>query len=234
MITFVPTPIGHRGDITSRALEVLSEADIICCEDTRHSSPLLKHYEIYKPLVSLHDHNEAHKAEEIVQRAIKGDAIAVISDAGMPAISDPGYRLLRACIQHGADYTVLPGPSAVLTALVGSNFPVHSFYFGGFLSQKKGKRRTVLEHACAQDFTSVFFESPHRILSTLKIIAEFAPEQPICVARELTKKFETYHRGTAHHLAEYFEKKAAKGEIVLLVAPSSYQLIAPHPDIADA
>ncbi len=224
MVTFVPTPIGHRGDITLRAIEVLSQADVICCEDTRHSRPLLKHLNIEKPLISLHDHNEEQKAEDLAKRSLAGEAIAVISDAGMPAISDPGYRLLRYCIELNADYTVLPGPSAVLTALVGSNFPVHSFYFGGFLHQKKGKRRKSLIHACEQEYTSIFFESPHRILSTLEILTEHSESHPVCVARELTKKFETYHRGTALALKDWFQSRTPKGELVLVIAPSTYQL----------
>lgn len=221
MITFVPTPIGNRGDITHRAIEVLQEADLITCEDTRHSRPLLEHYGIAKPVMALHEHNEAQKVPELIDRALSGTKIAVITDAGMPAVSDPGYRLLRACIENEVEYTVLPGPSAVLTALVGSGFPVHAFFFGGFLSVKKGKRGKVLLTATEADCTSIFFESPHRIHSTLEILAAEKPDHHVCVARELTKKFETYHRGTAKELFEYFSVHKPKGEIVLLIAPSS-------------
>lgn len=223
MLYFVPTPIGNRSDLSYRALEVLREADMIYCEDTRHSRPLLDHYEISKPLSSLHDHNEAQKAPEIIAKLESGKTIAVISDAGMPAISDPGYRLLQAAITAKVDYTVLPGPSAVLTALVGSGFPVHSFYFGGFLHVKKGKRLKALLHAAEQDYTSIFFESPHRLLSTLELLNTNLPEQRICVARELSKKFETYHRDTAANLFFHFSTHKPKGEIVLLIAPTSYQ-----------
>ncbi len=221
MISFVPTPIGNRGDITLRALEVLRDADIIACEDTRHSRPLLKHYEIDKPLLSLHDHNEAHRLIEIIAKAQEGSNIAIISDAGMPLISDPGYRLMQACIAEDVPYTVLPGPSAVLTALAGSGFPCHAFSFDGFLPVKKGKRRKALEAAIETGKTSMFFESPHRILSTLEILTDINPDLPICVARELSKKFETYHRDTASALWEYFKERPAKGEIVLLLDPSN-------------
>ncbi|MEJ6570479.1 MAG: 16S rRNA (cytidine(1402)-2'-O)-methyltransferase [Akkermansiaceae bacterium] len=225
MISFVPTPIGNRADITLRALEVLREADLIACEDTRHSRPLLKHHEIDKPLVSLHDHNEAHRLIELIAKAKEGIRIAVISDAGMPLISDPGYRLIQACIAEEVEYTVLPGPSAVLTALAGSGFPCHAFSFDGFLPVKKGKRRKALEAALASGGTSgktaLFFESPHRITSTLEILTDINPEISVCVARELSKKFETYHRDTASALWEYFKERPAKGEIVLLLNVAS-------------
>jgi len=225
VISFVPTPIGNRADITLRALEVLREADLIACEDTRHSRPLLKHHEIDKPLVSLHDHNEAHRLIELIAKAKEGIRIAVISDAGMPLISDPGYRLIQACIAEEVEYTVLPGPSAVLTALAGSGFPCHAFSFDGFLPVKKGKRRKALEAALASGGTSgktaLFFESPHRITSTLEILTDINPELSVCVARELSKKFETYHRDTASALWEYFKERPAKGEIVLLLNVAS-------------
>ena len=225
MISFVPTPIGNRADITLRALEVLREADLIACEDPRHSRPLLKHHEIDKPLVSLHDHNEAHRLIELIAKAKEGIRIAVISDAGMPLISDPGYRLIQACIAEEVEYTVLPGPSAVLTALAGSGFPCHAFSFDGFLPVKKGKRRKALEAALASGGTSgktaLFFESPHRITSTLEILTDINPELSVCVARELSKKFETYHRDTASALWEYFKERPAKGEIVLLLNVAS-------------
>lgn len=219
MISFVPTPIGNRGDITQRAIETLKAADLITCEDTRHSRPFLEYLGVSKPVMALHDHNEARKTPELIERAKQGAHIAVITDAGMPAISDPGYRLMQACIENELEYTVLPGPSAVLTALVGSGFPLHAFFFGGFLSVKKGKRCKALLEASEAPHTSLFFESPHRILSTLEILNREVPEQRVCVARELTKKFETYHRGSAKELFEYFSIHKAKGEIVILLAP---------------
>ena len=218
-VVLVPTPIGNLGDITLRAIEVLKEADRIACEDTRRTAPLLAHLGITgKPLISMHEHNEARRAGEIVALARAGEIIAVVSDAGMPGVSDPGYRLVQACLEHGVPHEVLPGPSAVITALIGSGFPCHAFRFGGFLSVKPGKRRTALAEALESGETGIFFESPHRIVSTLKILAEFAPEARVCVARELTKKFETYHRGSAVALLEEFDGRSVKGEIVLLVA----------------
>ncbi len=217
MFTFVPTPIGNRGDITLRALEVLKDADVIACEDTRHSRPLLKHFEIDKPLISLHDHNEARRLPELIEKAQAGSSIAVISDAGMPLISDPGYRLIQACIAENVDYTILPGPSAVLTALAGSGFPCHAFSFDGFLPVKKGKRRKALEAAIALEKTAIFFESPHRLLSTLEILTDINSVLPVCVARELSKKFETYHRDSSAALWKYFQQHPPKGEIVLLL-----------------
>ena len=217
VISFVPTPIGNRADITLRAIDVLKSADLIACEDTRHSRPLLKHHDIDRPLVSLHDHNEAQRIQELISKAKEGLQIAAISDAGMPLISDPGYRLLQACIEQEIPYTVLPGPSAVLTALAGSGLPCHSFRFDGFLSVKKGKRRKSLEAATLSQTTAIFFESPHRIVSTIEMLAEISPNIRVCVARELSKKFETYHRDTALNLLNQFQAKPPKGEIVLLV-----------------
>jgi len=220
MITFVPTPIGNRGDITLRALEILKAADLVACEDTRHSRPLLKHYEIDQKLISLHDHNEQQRIPELITKAQDGQQIAIISDAGTPLISDPGYRLMQACIAEDIPYTMLPGPSAVITALAGSGFPCHAFSFDGFLPVKKGKRRKTLEAAIESGKTSLFFESPHRLISTLEILADIQPDLPVCVARELSKKFETYHRDTATVLWEYFKQRPPKGEIVLLLDPS--------------
>jgi len=209
MLYFIPTPIGNRGDMTLRAIEVLQEVDFIACEDTRHSLPLLKHFEIRKELIALHDHNEGTKAAELIALLKSGKKIAIISDAGMPCISDPGYRLMQAVIAADIPYSVLPGPSAVLTALVGSGFPVH-------------KRLQMLTSATEGEHTSIFFESPHRITSTLELMAKEYPEHPVCVARELTKKFETYHKGSAAELYTYFSERKAKGEIVFLVAPANY------------
>ncbi len=222
MISFVPTPIGNRADITLRALDVLRNADLIACEDTRHSRRLLTHHQIDCPLISLHEHNEAQRISELTTKAGEGLSIAVISDAGMPLISDPGYRLLQCCIEQQIPYTVLPGPSAVLTALAGSGLPSHSFRFDGFLPVKKGKRRKSLESAAQSAYTSIFFESPHRIISSLEILVEVSPDVEVCVARELTKKFETYHRGSASSLLNLFRSKPPKGEIVLLISGSPH------------
>lgn len=213
----IPTPIGHRDDLTLRALDTLRHVDAIACEDTRHSSPLLQHHGIHKPLLSLHEHNEIRRIPELMERVRGGESIAVITDAGMPGISDPGYRLVQRCIEEGVCYHILPGPSAILNALIGSGMPCHSFTFGGFLSVKKGKRTSVLQAAISSLQTHIFFESPHRLVSTLEILASLQPHAQVCVARELTKKFETFHRNTAAALLEHFQSHAPKGEIVLLV-----------------
>lgn len=213
----IPTPIGHRDDITLRALEILRNVDAIACEDTRHSSPLLQHHGIQKPLVSLHEHNEIRRIPELLDRVRAGESIAVITDAGMPGISDPGYRLIQRCIEESIPYEVLPGPSSILNALIGSGFPCHAFSFGGFLSVKKGKRGQSLQAALDSGQTHIFFESPHRLQSTLEILAALQPQARVCVARELTKKFETFHRDTAAALHTYFQAHPPKGEIVLLV-----------------
>jgi len=216
-VVLVPTPIGNRDDLTLRALEILKSADRIACEDTRHSSPLLAHHGIpHKPLVSLHEHNEARRIPELIAAAKAGETIDVVTDAGMPGVSDPGYRLVHACLEAEVPLEVLPGPSAVLTALVGSGLPCHAFRFGGFLPVKSGRRRQALEAGLATGETAIFFESPHRLLGTLELLAEIQPDARVCVARELTKKFETYHRGTAQELAAWFSQHAPKGEIVLL------------------
>ncbi len=218
-VILVPTPIGNLGDITLRALEVLKTADRIACEDTRRSGILLAHHGVTgKSLVSLHEHNETRKSPELVAAAKSGECIAFVSDAGMPGVSDPGYRLVQACLAADVPFEVLPGPSAVLTALIGSGLPCHAFRFGGFLSVKSGKRRTAMNAALESGETGIFFESPHRILSTLEILKEIAPEAKICVARELTKKFETYHRGTPAELLEWFKAHGTKGEMVILMS----------------
>jgi 16S rRNA (cytidine1402-2'-O)-methyltransferase len=218
LLTFVPSPVGNLEDITLRALRLLREADLIAAEDTRHASILLKHHGISRPLLSLHEHNEAQRSGEIAQRLADGENIALLTDAGMPGISDPGYRMVRACLERGLEFTVLPGPSSILPALVGSGLPLHEFYFGGFLPVKSGRRKAALEAALARGETSIFFESPHRIARSLAVLAELAPERPVCVARELSKKFEEYWRGSAAELSARAEKQPPRGEICLLIA----------------
>lgn len=216
-VSFIGLPIGNREDITRRALEVLGGVDCICCEDTRNTGMLLSHYGIKKPLLSLHEHNESARAPEVATRALAGETFAVVTDAGMPGVSDPGYRLIQELKARGVAFTVLPGPSAVVTALVGSGLPSDAFFFGGFLPVKSGRKGQVLQAALAASHTSIFYESPYRIVKTVKAIAELDATVPICVARELTKVFETYHRGTAAALAAEFESRPPKGEIVLLI-----------------
>ncbi|MBX7209272.1 MAG: 16S rRNA (cytidine(1402)-2'-O)-methyltransferase [Verrucomicrobiaceae bacterium] len=218
-LRIVATPIGNLGDVTLRALEALRCAGLIACEDTRHTVRLLQQHQIHRPLVSLNEHNEARRIPEIIQRIRAGESVALVSDAGMPTVSDPGQRLVHAVVNAGLHVEVLPGPSAVMTALVGSGLPVMPFYFGGFLPHKKGARSTELGAALRRECTSVFFESPHRIVSTLEILAMLAPEHLVVVARELTKKFEEFRRGTARTVYEHFNARPPKGEITLVIAP---------------
>lgn len=220
MLYVIGTPIGNLGDITLRALEALKLADVIAAEDTRHSGNLLRHYEIRKPLVSYHQHNEAMRTAQLSERLAAGDTVALITDAGMPGLSDPGARLIARCIQEGFAFTVLPGASAILTALVGSGFALDRFSYHGFLPVKSGGRERDLREAAARKETSVFFESPHRLTKTLAVCAEVMPERLICVARELTKKFEEFRRGPASELLAHYEAHPPKGEITLVISDS--------------
>ena len=216
-VSFVGLPIGNRKDITRRALAVLESVDCVCCEDTRNTGMLLSHYGIKKQLISLHEHNESQRAPEIAARALAGEKFAVVTDAGMPGVSDPGYRLIQELKAREVAFTVLPGPSAVVTALVGSGLPSDAFFFGGFLPVKSGRKAAQLQAAVQADYTSIFYESPFRIVKTVQALAEIDPMVPICVARELTKVFETYHRGSAAALLEEFKAKPPKGEMVVLI-----------------
>lgn len=216
-VSFVGLPIGNREDITRRALAVLETVDCVCCEDTRNTGMLLSHYGIRKPLISLHEHNETQRSPEIAARALAGETFAVVTDAGMPGVSDPGYRLIQELKARGVSFTVLPGPSAVVTALVGSGLPSDAFFFGGFLPVKSGRKASVLQAAVMADHTSIFYESPFRIVKTVETLAGIDAGVPICVARELTKVFETYHRGSAAAVLEEFKAKPPKGEMVLLI-----------------
>jgi len=221
LVQLIGTPIGNLGDITFRAVESIKAAHVVACEDTRHSHRLLSHLGILgKELVALHEHNEQQRARSLVERAMSGARIVFLSDAGTPTISDPGYRLVNACHEAGVRVEVIPGPSAVITALAGSGLPTDAFYFGGFLAVKSGRKGREIEEALARRETSVFFESPHRLTKTVAAIAALDPDREICVARELTKKFETYHRGTASQLLDYFTGQPGKGEITLLIRGS--------------
>jgi 16S rRNA (cytidine1402-2'-O)-methyltransferase len=217
MLYLVATPIGNLDDITLRALEVLKAVDLIAAEDTRHSGNLLRHFEIRKPLVSYHEHNEAMRSQELAERLAAGENVALITDAGMPGLSDPGARLIRRCIEQNIPFTVLPGASSILTALVGSGFSLEKFCYRGFLPVKSGQRERELRAAAESTETSVFFESPYRILKTLAACEELMPDRPLCVARELTKKFEEFRRGTAAELHAHYEAHPAKGEITLMI-----------------
>jgi len=218
VLTIVPTPIANRQDITLRAIEALQSADVVAAEDPRHSGMLLQHLGIKKPFVSLHEHNEAARVEELAERMASGTKIALITDAGMPGISDPGHRLIKSCIERGLPVTVLPGPSAVITALVGSGFPTDRFFFGGFLPVKSGRRANEIAQAAARSETSIYFESPHRIERTLEALHVACPDRPVCVARELTKTFEEYRRGLPAEVLAHFQKHPPKGEITLVIS----------------
>lgn len=214
----VATPIGNLGDLTFRAKEVLEGVDLIACEDTRHSLRLLEHYQIRKPLVSLHEHNEAMRSAQLVEELGQGKSAAYISDAGTPGVSDPGQRLVNACLRAGRRVEVLPGSCAPIMALIGSGFPADAFFFGGFLPVKSGQREKALQAALGRDETTVFFESPHRIDGTLDMLARLAPSRLVCAARELTKKFEEFRRGPAAEVAAHFRQHPPKGEFCLVIS----------------
>jgi 16S rRNA (cytidine1402-2'-O)-methyltransferase len=218
MLYVVGTPIGNLGDITQRSLDALRAADLIAAEDTRHSGNLLRHFEIRKPLVSYHEHNEAMRTAELVERLAAGETVALITDAGMPGLSDPGARLIRKCIEADLPFTIVPGVSAITTALVGSGFRMETFCYRGFLPVKRGQREREMKAAAERAETTIFFESPYRINKTLRLCAELMPERKLCVARELTKKFEEFRRGTGGELLAHYEAHPAKGEITLVIA----------------
>jgi len=214
----IPTPIGNLEDITLRALRILKEVDIILAEDTRTSSKLLRHYEIDKKVLSHHQFNEHKMAESLVRQIKEGTTMALISDAGTPGISDPGFLLTRACIQAGIDVECLPGPTAFVPALVNSGLPCDRFQFEGFLPHKKG-RQTRLKELAKQPYTFILYESPFRLVKSLEQLAEhLGPERQACVSRELTKIYEENRRGTLIELASWYKAHPPKGEIVLVVA----------------
>jgi 16S rRNA (cytidine1402-2'-O)-methyltransferase len=214
----VATPIGNLEDMPPRALRVLREVDLIAAEDTRHTGHLLTRFEIRKPLVSYHQFSEAKRTAEFLRHFEQGKNIALVSDAGLPGVSDPGERLIRAAIEAGVPVEIVPGPSAPLLALAGSGFPMVPFYFGGFLPVKGGQRRKELLAAAARDCTSIYFESPHRIVRLLEDAVTEIPQARLCLARELTKKFEEYRRGSAAELLAHFKIHAPRGEFCLVVA----------------
>ena len=218
MLYVVATPIGNLGDITLRALEVLKDVDLVAAEDTRHSGILLKHYQIKKPLISYHEHNEAMRTVQLIERLAAGEKIALITDAGTPGLSDPGARLIRECIKRELPFTIIPGPSSITTALVGSGFSAEKFFVGGFLPVKSGQREHELRAAAGREETSIYFESPYRLTKTLKACVDVMPDRQLCVARELTKKFEEFRRGSAAKLLAHYEARPPKGEIVFIIS----------------
>lgn len=218
----VATPIGNLEDITYRAVRTLREAELIACEDTRQTRKLLDHYGIATPTISYHEHNEAERAIELVGKLESGAAIALVSDAGMPAISDPGYRVVKLAIEHGLTVVPIPGPSALIAAVVGSGLPTDSFEFHGFLPAKSGQRRTMLEALRNTAHTILVYEAPHRIREALEdIVAILGKDRRIVIARELTKIHEEFIRGAAAEVLEQTQGRELKGEITLLIGPAS-------------
>jgi 16S rRNA (cytidine1402-2'-O)-methyltransferase len=218
MLYVVATPIGNLGDITLRALDVLKSVDLVAAEDTRHSGMLMKHYGIKKPFISYHEHNEAMRTAQLVERLAGGENIALMTDAGTPGLSDPGLRLVRECIKRQLSFAIIPGPSSILSALVGSGFSNEKFSFRGFLPVKAGQRERELRATAESGETVIFFESPYRLTKTLAVCIDVMPDRQLCIARELTKKFEEFRRGTASELFAHYEAHPPKGEIVLVIS----------------
>lgn len=217
MLYLVPTPVGNLEDITMRALRVLREADLILAEDTRTSGLLLKHFDIRKPMLSYHKFNEHQTVERIVERLLAGETIAVVSDAGTPGISDPGFLVTREAIRAGVEVSCLPGPTAVVPALVASGLPCDRFCFEGFLPQKKG-RQTRIAALAEETRTMVFYESPHRVVKTLQQFVEtFGPDRPVAVCREISKVHEDIVRGSLADVLAHFQEHEPRGEFVIVV-----------------
>jgi len=214
---FVATPIGNLGDVSLRALAVLAAADVVYAEDTRHTRRLLDRYGLTCRLASYHDHNKSRAVPQIIERLRAGEKVAVVSDAGMPCISDPGFSLARSLLEEEMPWTVIPGPSSTLSALVLSGFSPDRFLYLGYLPRKKGKRRAFLEDALTEPGTVLFLESCHRITSSLEILAELDPSRIFAVAREITKLHEETLRGTASELLKVMTGRRLKGELVLVM-----------------
>ena len=213
----VPTPVGNLEDITLRAIRILKESSLIYAEDTRVTKKLLSHLGIQKPVYPFHAHNEHKVVQQVIDRIKTEESVVLVSDAGTPGISDPGFLLIRACIQDEITVTCLPGPTALIPALVGSGFPSDRFFFEGFLPHKKG-RQTKLIELSKEERTIVLYESPHRIVKCLAQIEEFfEPDRNVCVVREISKIYEEFKRGTATQVREYYEQHPPKGEIVLII-----------------
>jgi 16S rRNA (cytidine1402-2'-O)-methyltransferase len=222
ILYLVATPIGNLEDITLRALRILKEVDLIACEDTRHSRKLLNHYGITTALTAYHQHNEEPKAEKLLEKLQDGKSIALISDAGTPGISDPGYRIVVACRNASLPVVAIPGPSAVISALAISGLPTDAFVFAGFLPARSTARREALTRLRAEQRTTLFYEAPHRLGETLaEIVEELGAEREVAVARELTKMHEELVRGRAEEVQQHFAAKDIRGEIVLLIGPAT-------------
>jgi len=228
----VATPIGNLEDITLRALRVLKEADLIACEDTRQTQKLLNHYGISTRTVSYHEHNEASRAEELIHELKNGKRIALVSDAGMPGISDPGFRVVALAVENGIKVVPVPGAVAMISALAASGLPTDSFQFHGFLPHKSGQRRKVLEALRGSVHTDLFYEAPHRLKETMEdVVAALGTSRPVVIARELTKIHEEFLRGPAAQiLAELNSRGEVKGEITLLIGKAAQSEDSPEPE----
>lgn len=229
MLYIVSTPIGNLGDITIRAIETLKAVALIAAEDTRHTRILLNHYDIKTPLISYYEQNQFKRGEELIRQLLEGKDIALVTDAGTPGISDPGYQLVRLAWQNKVAVTAVPGASALITALSLSSLPCHNFIFEGFLPVKSQSRRNKLASLSEEKRTVIFYESPYRLLKALSDIAVVLPEAEVVVARELTKKFEELLRGTAAQLLEHFTKHPPKGEFVVLLNLAAGKCLSPEP-----
>src|SRR5437660_1009924 len=217
----VGTPIGNLEDVTLRALRILKEVDQIACEDTRHTQKLLTHYDIHKPLVSYHENNELTRAPELVVALEQGAKIAIVSDAGMPLVSDPGHRLVTLCLRHQIPVVPIPGPSALLASLSASGLPNEEFLFVGFLPARSGERRRALERLRIEDRTIILYEAPHRIAECVADAGEVLGNRNACIAREVTKLHEEFRRGKLSELSASLEERPARGEITLLIGPEA-------------
>ncbi len=216
-VSFCGTPIGNLEDITLRVLETLKACDVVYAEDTRHSVKLLNHFDISKPLYSYHEHNKSKAGNEIAEKVMCGEHVALVTDAGMPGVSDPGEALVKLCIEQNLDFEIVPGVTAFSTALVGSGLPTDRFSFEGFLSRDKKTRRQHLESLKTDTRTLIFYESPFRLKKTLALFLDFFGDRKAVVARELTKRYETFQRGRLSELIEHYASEDVKGEIVLLL-----------------
>ena len=218
VLYIVSTPIGNLEDITLRALRVLKTVDLIAAEDTRHTRRLLTHYEIHVPITSYFEGNQIQKGEKLVTRLKAGESIALVSDAGTPTISDPGYRLLAQCIEANIPIIPIPGPSACIAAASVAGLPLHNFVFEGFLSPKLGRRKRQLADLCEESRTLIFYESPHRVIVFLRDVLEVFGDRRISIARELTKKFEEVFRGTVTEAIEKLQATPPRGEFTIVIA----------------
>jgi len=217
MLYIIATPIGNLADISQRAIDTLREADIIAAEDTRKTGLLLKHLGISARMKSYHEHNEERSAEELLPHLLRGEKVALVTDGGTPSISDPGFRIVRKCIEHNVQVVSIPGPAAFVSALVASGLPTHEFHFFGFLPKKPGQRRTKLAEIASLPGTLIFYESPFRVAALLSECLEVLGDRRACVVREITKVFEETLRGTVSELAAGLSGKTLKGEFVVLV-----------------